>query len=1038
MPVKEIKVDANRANYVSLDYDGIRLVYPNTTFGPGFGHRLEQKSEVEDAFVGIESMPYSLFQGITQEERLELMEYVGIVPDEFIDPNTIEHPLDINPTLDFTPTKHLKNKKIEANIPSVYNEIDMITKSNRLLEQQINSYKYIHDKLFANNEEARMRLKNAMNSLLKELETRNPQSLAEVILGQAHRINPEAYIIFKKLMKKINQGVSKFITMIGVYLHELRDHEILYYFEEVIEPYRADMANHALTNEAIYKDTCILMHCINILKVILIKLSRKYSYCVVLLDSQICAIITLLKNIYAINLNDLLIHHKKTKRVIYYIVLNLQMMFHYIKYRNEKDKMVTMYNYQDEINKLKVEIVNYQDLMKVANEEEKKNAESKILSLEERIDKLEKLIETIKRTSVSSRFKFFFWPQDRFSPKLAEIYMDLTASRQINNSILNTQVTLGKQLIDNTSSNLRFEKNSRVVGDIEKNYDDLLITYLNILYSNFDNFFYDAILLFGKEPDGKKKVLEKYKVFTLSREYSDKFPLKPLFQKKKDLMIRYFKKSASEYIGYTNNIHHGKFLMVATNEIEKTDWNTFIKDIEAWFSEEIVKELKAIYTKRFNITNMILYCLKPFQHISFYDDVTKKKLDTTKKEDMYLIRFSNIQTTTDIDNFMNGLFYYMRHYSDMERKENDVEKNPEYDLTEIEDNTIPALNIEDIINSIHLIDAYTAPSFFNRDEDELRIVIGLNNRHAVFQFMHLMFKHEFDFFAIKRTPEPLRTTTYLLYNSRYPNAKNSRSPPNKNPRVFFIRNEIPNPNSVQIDLLTDYWKREGRTQRLTARMHASNKIAYHVYMTLEGILKSCAIYSTNFYLVPRWDKQDKKLVYIKKYDQKNMRKTENVVHFYSNVIKSLMWYISQNNSSDEAMKTLNDLIGRIIRLVKDTQRDFIDMENYAKNPKQVNDAIVDECYLAMCYNYDRSRVTKMWKFIPDKMKDILNVIGDKQFEIMNIALYYPDVEMKEIEEEQLLIGNITQSSDTNEEYYKSCLESFTVKDDDKKHDVVHS
>lgn len=37
MPIRSITKVSNVETVISLDYDGIRIVYPNTTFGPSFG-----------------------------------------------------------------------------------------------------------------------------------------------------------------------------------------------------------------------------------------------------------------------------------------------------------------------------------------------------------------------------------------------------------------------------------------------------------------------------------------------------------------------------------------------------------------------------------------------------------------------------------------------------------------------------------------------------------------------------------------------------------------------------------------------------------------------------------------------------------------------------------------------------------------------------------------------------------------------------------------------------------------------------------------
>lgn len=1042
MPVKEIKVNEDQANYVNLDYDGIRLVYPNTTFGPGFGHRLEPKSEVEDAFAGIESMPYSLFQGITREERIKLMEYVRPFPDEFIDPNTLS--METNVSLDHVVDIPAHRKKLEAK-SSVYSEIDIITKSNKLLAQQIKSYQYIHEKLFANNPQANERLQKAMDSVLKELESRYPQSVAEVILAQFDITPTDAKKGFSRILKIVFDSVDEFMTMIGVYLKELRDSELLSYFENVIEPFRADMkdiTNNTIQN--IYKNVCIQMHCLNIFKVIFDKLSRKYRHCIVLLDSQISAIFTFLKHIYLFNLSIASVPEEYSQKAMYHIIMNIQMMFYYIKYRDGQDNMVNMYNQQNEINDLKSQIMIYRDFIKVADEEAKKNTEAKIVLLQQRIHKLEELIRN--SGPITDRVKLYFWPQDRFSAKLADIFMfvyTVAEKRPILNKPFDGALKpLGGHLIDNTSNHLRFDNECRVAEDIEKNYDDLLGNYLYILYSNFDRFVYDAVLLFRKEPEANQKVLEKYNVFNLSLKRNDKFPLVPIFKENRDRMIQFFKREAHEIMNHIKKIHQGDFLLVATNEIETTKWNSFIIDIESWFSADVVNELKAIYTKRFNIANMILYCLKPFEYVSFYDRFTKKRLENCHYTDMYMIRLTNIQVGIEIEDFMDDLFHYIRFVSkNIRREASTVHKDEVYDITNMNMTSIHNLDIDEILNSIHLIDYYESPSSLWRGNQETRIVLGINNRHIVFQFMYIMFKHDFNHYAIKRFPNPVRTTTYVLHHLRpntNPRARNARPPPNNDPEIFFIKNEIPNPNSIQIDLLTNQWKKEGRIQRLRARTYDTTKVSYHVYKALEGILKSCAIYSTNFYLVPKWDNQAKKLVYIKKYDQKNMRKTENLVHFYSNVAKSLLWYMSQNVHSkdfpdnEHAMTSFNYVLSTIIELVKDTKNDFMDLDSYAKTPERVNDSIADACYLGMCYNFDKTFQDYMFDIINlkgitavhrNKLKIILRVFREKE----EIEQWHKNpTEFESIEEFKnyrfVPNGNVLFSS--NEEYYNDCVLSF--------------
>jgi len=1003
MPVKEIKVDAKRANYVSLDYDGIRLVYPNTTFGPGFGHRLEPKSNAENPFVGIESQPYSLFQDLTTEERQGLLQMTGL--------DTIQ---DSEPS------------------PSVYLDPDINTKSNRLLDHYVKSYRYVHKQLFADNDEARARLDKKVSELKKN---NHVETVAEVVLLQAIWMIKDTRKHFGNLMQINNFIVNSFLNIFGVYLADLRDHELLYYFDQVIRPFTADMSSNLATRLDIYKNVCIMMHCINIVKVILDKLSIKYASNVVLVDSQISAIVTFLKHIYTINLNDEQYDTEETMKAFYQIIMNMQMMFYYIKYRNKDENNITMYNYQDEINKLEVQINLFEDLMRHVDEKAKEVLQNKIEALDRRINDIEKSMQEFRVDNHTDRSKLYFWPQDRFSAKLAEIYLYATTD-------LHKNKILGSQLVDNTSHHLRFDEDCKVVNDIEAAYDRLLDIYLSTLYKNFDLFFSMVKGIFDLEPEARDKIIEKYKIFTYPEESRNKFPLLPIYDKKKDGMIRTFKRHPQEYVNYINRIHDDDFLLVSTNELEPTKWSEFIKDVEMLFSEENVTLIKSTYTKRFNIANMLINCLRPFQNIYYYDEETKKKLADRQKTKMYLIKISNVRDGISINDFMDDLFHYMRFVADnIKRESSNVHKDPNFDLTDRDLTSVANVDIDDLINSIHLIDHYTTYSYYWRGRKETRIILGINNRYALFQFMYIMFKHDFNAYALSRPRNPLRTTTYLLHKTKPLPRNSTNTNTNTDPNVFFLWSEVPNPDSVQFDLYTKVWKKQGRIARLVARTYETNKLSYHIYKTLDSILKSCAIYSTSYYLVPKVDKKSKKLVYIKKYEQKYMRKTENMVHFYSNVIKSLMWYISSNSASEEPTKTFREELNRVIGLVDHTRYDILDLITFAKTPEHVYDAVADECYLAMCYNYDRSFTNYRVDFrdidrsrVSESMKTIFRAFVDREVTIKKIMKKY-----KKPYKVFKMLGPIAAkglprniiTKGTNEIYYYHCVKSFML---DKEED----
>ncbi|EKX36703.1 hypothetical protein GUITHDRAFT_117129 [Guillardia theta CCMP2712] len=64
----------NHASNLSLDYDGIRIVYPNTTFGPGLGEDLE--AEAEALLDEISAMPILKMVERAEPDHEELSEHV--------------------------------------------------------------------------------------------------------------------------------------------------------------------------------------------------------------------------------------------------------------------------------------------------------------------------------------------------------------------------------------------------------------------------------------------------------------------------------------------------------------------------------------------------------------------------------------------------------------------------------------------------------------------------------------------------------------------------------------------------------------------------------------------------------------------------------------------------------------------------------------------------------------------------------------------------------------------------------------------------
>eukprot|EP00960_Hanusia_phi_P064766 765907-Hanusia_phi.AAC.2 len=1079
MPVRSLtanNTELNKKEVISLDYDGIRLVYPNTTFGPGFGSGLQAKEsqakesqakeshrKEEDVFSGIEKGEFTMFMGISKEDRLKLeqlllREYEAKDLPEFhrdgkdLESNWRAHfndpmhalcsdeadgsdlgPPEPNPPEPNPPEPDVANHNLHDSDPR-----DIIV-NDKFLQTLLDRFEYTHEKLLQNNEECRNRLKDKVMPTVRSGPIR---SVATLVLRTYESLQKNKTNVWKfKSYTNFIQHNKKIIEFVFDALYHYtsklswnnnRDDEMLSYVD-LINKYRKDLSKDiTATALDVFKDMSIIMHCINVMKLLLHRLTRKYALYVFIPDSIICAITSHFKHMFVASLDDTHPSSQVEMKSFYHIMMNLQLVFHFIRYKGKNDYLQDNINYiteakakKDELRKLDDQI----DRMEMAEDRGKKfkNHDYRIKSLfikrkriVNRLNHLYINIKNFQKNRENLKFvRLHFTLGNSFTSQLSFLYNFIHSNRM---GVQSSFRQLGKEYIYNNSNSLAFSKEG-IMQKITELGDFMIKNCLNLVEDGKYHALMEVKGLFSGNQAGWEELSKRFKVLESIEEFHVEYEQRAVDE---------FKLKIGDFVDEEfQGLQNRDFFQYITDDKSSPDtWNDIKEQVNTLLpnsnTDTVMDRIRDYWKDAFRMMFIMLRCFRSMKFYtpeSYEEDedpnlISNIKSDTTE---MYAVEIRNIKKDVDYFRFFDDLCYYLKYEVRRNtRGASELFQNDEYNIDIPQGLTSDVLfvNVDKLINSMHLVNLRQDP----HDAESIIITIAFSRRHFFMQFMYMMYMNNFRKYANQDSRKPIQGYTYFLRNIRPSDGED------EDKDVFYTMKERRTSNNIIIDVKTKESNQVGPDRRIVASKVMTHTLNFEAYKLLENTLKAFRIMVSYYFRLKKMNlknnTKDNKLSMIS-------QTSIYISDFMCDVIKSSMTLNSMifNTDFEKQIATTMDWFKKVIFDVLDNVNvTTTQLTSYNLNKDLWDkETEVDECYLGLSYTKP-----SMWKRYPVNFNDIpkshASEIVKQGFDEINkrqsaLRGLYTGKAHTYKEFDGFEIGNISKFN-KNFMYYNHCLTSF--------------
>jgi hypothetical protein len=1044
MPVRTLPRQ-EKQRLISLDYDGIRLVYPNNTFGPGFGSaatnkekaRGDTKGETQkrsqyDVLSLLDPEVYrKLKQAINSENRDDGRSLIAVEDLQKIASKDLQK----------IASKDLQ-KIASKDLP------DDATLETNLMRDMKTSLEYVHSRYFQDTPECYARLDREISSIDPGRITSITQLMIVLQRQCRSRGKLEA---FAEYMESVERVVTFYFNALYDYSYFLGDKELTFYMV-MLQKYMYDYHNKTYLDErGLYTRMVLIMHNLNLTESLLRRFAVKYRTRIHVPESQILSIVTFMKHLFVMSSSGNRIGIEDHKRIFLNIMVNLQVLFFFVKATHQPE--VENYIFKYRVNQSEIARLGRIASDPSQPEEERERAADMVQLLTRQNEEI--IAEQREKEEVvrSDGVKVYFWKQSRFSNLLVDAYDTVLRSRErqqgafghVRPSVGNLG-TLGIQYANGTSNGLRFKPDENdsnedllyVLGAskrIIQGYIRLMVTagrsFLHDIHDLFSPKKGDGPEMVAKLNSGLARLLERLPFFADPYAGVDDFvdeqyaifmtnPAKFIDTMQKYIFKDYFLFS---FITYTGGKRY------------EQKWSNLIK-----FLKEILPRdphlPNAIYQNKFHLVRSALFALRAFQNVKM-DDTNESIFEKLHVIDTYQVYLGNLRPDIDVMAFMDKLMHFIRYETDspgiFDDEQSLLRERALYSMLDSIDDDLfrnPLTNMDALVNSIHLID-YEVVS--DDGPPQMVINLGLNNKNAVFLLNYVLYGKRFpEFAASGRISHP------KILRAR-PRSVNATGPPPHYDRFTFYESEG-RPAQYTLDVYLarshqeDY---DAQTVQVTADTFSMLRLSYMQAKLLEHTCGSFSTLLHHLHRVPTWDVRAGALAKPDNERVLAMKKNEYLFDFHFNLFKSSLCKTSRFYDHEDPY----DLNTGAFRIMEDTLQDILERTHSdiydiskgvseAGNPftrhlrtEHVNEAILEETYLTMAHTvsneYRLYSSARQGGFdIPPLVDDVIDALVDRNAEYRE-CLPGDTLSHDEFELMERCTGNIAKH-DTMAEYYTAC------------------
>lgn len=872
MPVRSFNPEQlSKKEMVSLDYDGIRLVYPNTTFGPGFGHAIEgipKTQESDEAFYqnilsDIGKSPYSIFKRLPVEERrmlidhyqVQCMSYGGGHKSEN-DSNEQEENLQ---THDFHESIEKTVYETHATPLEALVEPDIPHTSSTVTEKKLLDWQRVHDAFFKDTPQCR----NALQTIVDSIDTTD--GVVDFVL-----------LTYKRLHDKYpgSQGEKDYVTMMDNYMKIVQHilNAFLSYVsiigDEKIDDVSLSMRNFLQDCSKtvkdvidLYKNMNITMHCVNLMKVIMVLISKRYRQILIITNSDICMFVETYKDLFVrmftMSLSDSTINTFFVNHIDH--MINIEVICHLIHKIGKKHHLVAYNNMQSRyvdagIKKKQLKSKLYRLQNNPLSDDKSPSYWSEVRELQKGIADCDNVLQSLalfiakeKEEGVENKIRSIkLLYRSNFHDTMGSAFFDFMSTykkkfkdyKEFNevNSTVVTRSTIGKSFVDGTSNEILFAtENKSLHTKFKKFGQEIVDVYFKMEYEKKVYFMTEVTKLFNNN-ENKAAFKNKYKDF----KEDGYMPFENIT----------VSGTVSDYLDDLEHVlsHPEDFISYVTlglqNDISLTE---FKSDLKAWLSDDKYKEMLNILKRCMSLNRMIVQCLTPIARI---------KLDEVKSEekDLYLVRISHLKVGDDglresANFFMKRLCYTIKYiYFGKIFDPTQTFSDEEHVIKPLKNfrKKFPKFDVDKFLDDLHLYDfeyEENYPSNYNGDK-EFRIYIGIQKRSDLMTFFHIMYSKTLNKHTLKKNRQG---NTYFLRGVKNGDGEDFDE------NVFYTVDEKARKDEIQIDLVvTDMRDVPGQpsSRRLIPKKVKANSLSYEGFKLLDMCMKSFYIFLQNYYNLP--------------------------------------------------------------------------------------------------------------------------------------------------------------------------------------------
>lgn len=877
MPVRSFNPEQlSKKEMVSLDYDGIRLVYPNTTFGPGFGHAIEgipKTQESDEAFYqnilsDIGKGPYSIFKALSTEDRKEFIAYYQMQLHEYKNMNLDhEHSIQDHGTEQDHEIQHNFEKTIYDTDAMIFQEpVDLKLQGANysITEKKMIDYHRLHDTLFKDTPECKQALEHVIDSI------KSVDGVVDFVIMTYNHLHQESTDSERK--KDFLHFISNNVKIIHYtlkamlsYVQIIQDYKI----DDVsliMKNYLQDITDDIQDETSLYKSMNVCMHCLNLLKTILQLISVRYKNVVIITNSDICTFVESYKELFLqIFTRKFIDESKYFKNNWVSNILNMEVVCHIIYKVNKKHYLVDYNNMKSEMVDDKVQIEQLKKKMQAMENEpstdvnhepfkglyhklqmKQLNLVKRVQELSEKLKKMEdggirRKIHGIKLSYRSNFYnnmaKHFFYCLSVYRSQFPD-YNDFKSEKVIPLSS-EKQITMGRSFIDGTSNELLFTSyNNSLLDAINFFRESILYCYHKIILESKIYFMTQVNKLFVDNPN-KGLFQQKYTIFT--KENILPPPEEPTYAPEFHDDLRFLMTHPDEFIQY----------VTSTENIQTLQ--EFNYDMQMWLSWDKYNFVQDMIKRQMACVQLIAECMQPLTQIK--DDQI-----TMKKTDMYLVCISHLKINkfTGVEEnahfFMKRLCYTIK-YKYFAKIFNPIKnlKDKEEVITPLHKlrNKYSDVDVDKFLDSLHL-HSYAYQQKYNVTtpiaEREFKIYIAIEKRSDLLLFFDVMHEKTLSNHTLD---DGRKGNTYKLRWREGDDADEF------DPNVFYMVDEVKRMDEIQIDLVLEKGIPTNPSQKMVAKKIKANKLSYETFKSFENTLKSFSIFLTNYYNLPMVDKDIK-------------------------------------------------------------------------------------------------------------------------------------------------------------------------------------